>query len=53
MIRSRKIDGEILTEMDHVHDLITRRKANGKKGIPKAVKRWCRRTGNPVPNLET
>ena len=36
---------------EHALDLTAKRKANGKKGIPKAVRRWCKRTGNKVPEM--
>ena len=36
---------------EHALDLVAKRKSLGKKGIPKAVKRWCKRTGNKVPEV--
>ena len=38
---------------EHALDLIAKRKSLGKKGIPKAVRRYCKRTGNKVPELLT
>ena len=37
---------------EHALDLVAKRKANGKKGLPAAVKRWCKRTGNKVPEVK-
>ena len=38
----------MIRSKDHAIDLIAKRKANGKKGIPKAVRRWCKRNNDPL-----
>jgi len=39
----------MIRNAEHAQDLIAKRKANGKKGIPKAVRRWMKRTKSQLP----
>lgn len=35
----------MVNDKEHAEDLIAKRKSLGKKGIPKAVRRWMKRIG--------
>ena len=37
---------------EHATDVLAKRKSLGKKGVPKAVRRYCKRTGDKVPEVK-
>ena len=42
----------MIRSKDHAIDLVAKRKANGKKGIPKAVSRFLRRNKLKLEDIE-
>ena len=41
----------MIRSKEHSIDIMAKRKANGKKGTPHAVRRWAKRTNQPIPEI--